>query len=32
VLSQRQAANIVTNKAGNFEAFFERFDQPQFST
>ena len=27
VLSQRQAANIVTNKAGNFEAFFERFDQ-----
>lgn len=32
VLRQRQRANIVTNKAGQLEALFQRLNQPQFST
>ena len=28
VLCQRKAANIVTNKTGDFKAFFQRFNQP----
>jgi hypothetical protein len=28
VLCQRQAANIVADKAGDFKAFFQRVDQP----
>lgn len=32
VLRQRKAANIVTHKTGDFKAFFQCFNQPQFST